>query len=401
MEPCKIDGVSLDLNIAVSNDVPAACVEDFAAKKRLRIVTGAPGLGEQGGGFCLERERSGRLAHICTVDGPLRVEPEDLDEALLAMLLAPRWLFQITYSADLPERDVALIQALAKQIAKTGDGAVHDPQEDAILWPRSRPKRFVKKRDESPGPSIELAFFIPAGTGGAKLMEQYLRCCRRYLPEAVPRRYGTYEPMQHRLNGPEDDAEFLQLAEEQWQVGYGGSFFWKSTTPFEETTVFFGDHRRYAYHISNSHDPGRSRIRPRTLITGSVLSTPALRSDQWADALAGFVAAVSAATKAFYACASLTDWVWRGPSWIGIPDIPTWISWYGSPYRDAVPAVGPGIEVHDDGVLVRRARRPVSTELAGEHPVQPPARLVGSYRKDPQRIASEVPDSIPEGDLEP
>ena len=73
-------------------------------------------------------------------------------DKLAAMLLAPKWLYQLNFSAETPQRHVKTVLGLAKLIAKEGDGAVYDPQEDEVLWPRSRPKRFVSDVTQSQGP---------------------------------------------------------------------------------------------------------------------------------------------------------------------------------------------------------------------------------------------------------
>jgi hypothetical protein len=392
--------MSLDLQIAVSTKVASDEITTFLHSKKLQVTNAMEPLDTVGSSYGLATMHGGEMEHLCTVYGPLHVEEEDLDDELAAMLLAPRWLYQINYSASLPERSVKRIEAVAKYIAKVGDGAVQDPQLGKIIWPRARPKRFVQKRDEPIGPMLELAFFLPACGSGSELMRAYIKCCRRFLPEALPTRYGTYEPMQHRLGEEGSDEPLLDFAEAESHVEYGGSFFWKSKRPFSDGSVFFGDRRIGSYQISYSQDPDRHRIRPMTLIIADVSAAPAQRSKQWADAICNFFVAVSRATCAFHASASISERVWRGPSWIGIPETPTWLSWYGGPYRDAVSGDGPDTVVYEEGAFVRRGEHPVELEHAGEHPVQPPPRLVGFYKTSRHRIADEIPDSFPRGDVE-
>lgn len=392
--------MSLDLQIAVSTKVPSNEITAFLQSKKLHVTNATAPLDIVGGSYSLATMRGGKMQHLCTVYGPLHVEEEDLDDDLAAMLLAPRWLYQINFSARLGETSVKRIEAFAKRLAKVGDGAVQDPQKGAIIWPRSRPKRFVQKRDEPAGPWLELAFFFPACGSGREMMAAYLRCCRRYVREALPTRFGTYEPMQHRLADEGGEGALLDLAERESVVEYGGSFIWKSERPFSDASVFFGDRRRGSYHIFYAQDPDRHRIRPRSLILTSVSVVPALRSRQWADAICSFFIAVCRATDAFHASASISETVWDGPSWIGIPETPTWLSWYGGPYRDSVSGTGPDTTLYEKGAFVRRGEHPVESEQAGEHPVQPPPRLVGFYNTSRHRIADEIPESLPRGDVD-
>ena len=130
--------VSLTLEVAVRGKCSADRIEAFLTKKGCQVAGGAS-LDAPGGSFEIARKTAKGPAHLCIVDGPLRVETEDLADKLAAMLLAPKWLYQLNFSVETPQRHFNTVLGLAKLIAKEGDGAVYDPQEDEVLWPRSRP----------------------------------------------------------------------------------------------------------------------------------------------------------------------------------------------------------------------------------------------------------------------
>lgn len=394
--------MGLTLEVAVRNRCSASEIESFLAKKGCRVAEDAA-LDTAGASFEVWRKTANGAVHLCIVDGPLRVETEDLADELAAMLMAPKWLYQVNFPADTPQRSISTLLGLAKLIAKQGDGAVYDPQEDAVLWPRSRPKRFVRRRDAETGPMLFLDIFSPARANGASLMRSYLDVCRRLLPEALPNRYGDYEPMQHRLNGVDDEHALLDFAQESSQIEYGGSFFWSASRPFEHCSVSFGDRRRGVTPSHYDDVRGRERMRPMTVL-GAWVRLDCGNEGALADALEAFLVEVARAMGAFYACASLGVFPYHGPMWIGIPEVPTWLSWYGNEYsewlRVRVGKPRPGSTEYPEGVMVRRAALPSDLEATLRHPLRPPERLVGAYASTPKRIAAEIPESIPEGDIE-
>ena len=392
--------VSLSLEVAVRRKCSADRIEAFLNRKGCEVAGGAP-VDASGGSFEIARKTAKGPAHLCIVDGPLRVETENLADKLAAMLLAPKWLYQLNLSAGTPLRHSNTALGLAKLIAKEGDGAVYDPQKDEVLWPRSRPKRFVKRRDAETGPTLFLDAFIPARANGSFLMRSYLETCRRFLPEALPKRYGDYEPMQHRLRGAGDEKALLDFAQKLSEIEYGGSFFWSASRPFEHSSVSFGDRRRGVTRGDLYDVPGRERMRPMTVLGAWVLLGCG-NDDAFADALETFLVEVARATGAFYACASLGTFSYHGPMWIGIPETTTWLSWYGNEYAVGLgkDRLRPGVTVYPEGLMVRRAATPGDSEETLRHPVRTPDQLIGVYLSEPKRIAAEIPKSIPEGDIE-
>ncbi len=129
---------------------------------------------------------------------PDRVLPEDVPESVSAAVPGIAWLTGLSLSpvgAGVPSR--TLHDRVALAIAKSAHGVVLDPQEDTVRTPRG------VKRWANPGPSeaaslVNLSWWFGAGpfADGACFAE-LVDVLATELPEALPRRYGLYEPPQH------------------------------------------------------------------------------------------------------------------------------------------------------------------------------------------------------------
>jgi hypothetical protein len=290
-----------------------------------------------------------------TVDGPFAAEPDDLAESLAAAVLAPRWL--TTVSAG--NADAA--RKVARRLAKLNEGAAYDPQEEAVFYPRGRPKRVPAGKPEKTS-IVRLEWYVPAERWAAAPGELVATLARR-CPEALPTRYGYIEPLQQRYDPEQPDA-FSGLARDD-------STFWFSSRPS------FGGHA----------------IPPHRL--GIDLDWRVLDADpRWREAVAGLFAAAAAALGAFYAeCWVEPGWnvsrnnrlsiaagrktrasALRRDGWQGLPAEPAWLTWFGGEYREPVAAaldgvgalrqglvrksVTPAVTPHDGGLCVRLGEQP-------------------------------------------
>ena len=96
-----------------------------------------------------------------TVDGPVAAEPDDLAEALAAAVLAPRWLTTLSIPYDASQRRRDALRSLARRLAQEHEGAAYDPQEDAVFFPRGRPKRVPAGKAEKTS-IVGLAWYVDA-----------------------------------------------------------------------------------------------------------------------------------------------------------------------------------------------------------------------------------------------
>lgn len=392
--------MSVTLLVAVSRLVSARGIEGALKKKGFEVANASAELDAMSASYELIARRGLAEVPVARVDGPLRVEVDALGEKLAAMLLAPRYVYEISFAAELSELHESGLVAFGTSLAKEGDGALFDPQEDAVLWPASRPKRFVTPRATERGPSLRISLFLPCDRDAGQWMTQYLQSCQRVLPEALPRRFGLLEPLQEKLRGAEDEQKLIELAKQQGALACAGMMLWKCAAPFTHGNVFFADRRRGSMHTSYREDASRDRLRPMTSISLGLSAAVALHSEQWADAVSDLTLHLCRTIQPFYACVTLAASPTSGPDWIGVPETAAWISWYGEPYRDAVAATDKDVQAFANGLFVRRSQLPISAEEAARHPTQPARRYTALYGNvsEPHRIADEVPAGIPRGD---
>ena len=129
---------------------------------------------------------------------------------------------------------------LGRRLAKLNEGAAYDPQEDAVFYPRGRPKRVPAAKPEKTS-IVRLEWYVPAERWAAAPGELIATLARR-CPEALPTRYGDIEPLQQRYDPEQPDA-FVELIEHRdvWT-------FWFSSRPS------FGGHA----HRPRRRHPGTS-----------------------------------------------------------------------------------------------------------------------------------------------
>lgn len=278
-----------------------------------------------------------------TIDGPFEVEIDDLEEKVIASVLDPQWLTQISVPAAASKLDLKIAKQLAKHIAETCSGAVYDPQLDKVVWPRWSHRRFVAPAQQERIRLVGLDWYLPAAQSSPDTAKLLLQTLRKICPEALPSRFGTFEPLQHRID-PEGES-FVNVWEEVSSVEYGDMFFWKTKRPFFDGYVSFPDKRepriigeKRAIHLALSID-GRA-----------LDAEPA-----WCETVVKLFVELARKLRAFYGLgyvqrniiAGRTIWfdgkgegspTLPGRGWLGLPPAPVWLAWFGAGYRNAVEA---------------------------------------------------------------
>lgn len=141
-----------------------------------------------------------------------RAEPEDVPPEAAEALPGLAVLVALSLEpVGAPRSAHAALHAAARAVAAELAGLVEDPQEGTVTLPRGV-KRYVPPARAERLDVLELSWYHLTSPlredGGAMRLLQTLRAS---LPEAVPRRYGLYEPPQHRTDetGLEHLATFL------------------------------------------------------------------------------------------------------------------------------------------------------------------------------------------------
>lgn len=132
------------------------------------------------------------------VNPPLSVLPEDVPED--AGKLVPGIGYKTDLSlepTDAPDRAYRLLSRVSKRLGKTAHGVVIDPQTDTISSPTGV-KRYRPQPREEKFSIVELSWWFtksPLLTSAG--LHEFIGLLERMLPEALPKRYGLYEPPQH------------------------------------------------------------------------------------------------------------------------------------------------------------------------------------------------------------
>lgn len=173
-------------------------------------------------------------------------------------------------------------------------------------------------------------------------VEQLVPLLVRRCPEALPTRYGRWEPPPNRVDRA-DPAAFVKF------VANSGDGFWYASRPS------FG---------GSSTAPAREQVRqgedPRFRVGNIEVSFDGkliAADERWREAVVDLFVRGAEVFRAFFAAAQVEPgWVVSrsnrpyaqadsvqegegfllGRTWHGLPPVPVWLSWYSDPYRELV-----------------------------------------------------------------
>jgi hypothetical protein len=397
--------LSYDLHIIARRQPKASDLAEF--------VGGREGLASQGqfkaAGYVLLTGGEGTNAEL---DGPSRIESDDVPDAANGCIGPSGWLIQISVK---PSTEAAWPMDLAVHLARVAGGVVYDPQEDAVAWPKGFQPRDPESGDER-GTEVELDWFTARAPIDPEFPRAFLRLLRTHLPEALPTRYGSYEPFPERFQGPTADDDFLRLWLEE-AASWPPMLFWSTARPGLGGSAF-------AAAAEERPGPGWPISRLNIRIDGRALS----RDPDLAERLVTLFTAVASELRCVYAAGAVhrdllikrgrVDADHRtevGPiplanRWIGLPAAPCWLAWFGPPYADLLRTSLSGhITGETDGALfVRMGNEPMNPDQLADvfpplpvhlicHRINKPATWESGIRYTlasgpPSQPAEQIPD---------
>lgn len=133
------------------------------------------------------------------LSGPFEADPEDIPQEVHQDVPGARFLTELSIEPiSAPSSALALGRKIARAVATAARGVVEDPQEDTITKGR-RVRRLEALGADNQARLISLSWWFTKGS----LIDEHnvgelCECLERWLPEALPWRYGLYEPPQHR-----------------------------------------------------------------------------------------------------------------------------------------------------------------------------------------------------------
>lgn len=164
--------------------------------------------------------RGARARYSFTLDLPVAIEAEDVPEEVTAALLGPSYLYEVLVEGSSSVETPHAVR-FARRLAQASAGVVLD-QQTGRIWARGK-LRAAPLVQRGMIDVVELRWYVhPEGTG-ARAAETWLELARRHLPEALPRRFGSYEPLPMTLKVDGPDAFVEAAAVETMALGYNAS----------------------------------------------------------------------------------------------------------------------------------------------------------------------------------
>jgi hypothetical protein len=274
------------------------------------------------------------------------------------------WTYQLTVEGSAGPA-IELARRFARELAQRSGGVVYDPQEDAVVWPRGATRKFKPE----PARKIDLVqfeWFVRREDVASDLPALVFDLVRGYVPEALPRRFGGFEPLQGRLE--EAGREGFVSA---WHAE-AMSLFWKGRRPCLGGSMSgLGDDLIGAQH-AGPHPVGSIRVS---------FDSRAFRDERWREDAVELFAVLAERLPVFFAYADLDrnvgysrGNVWyeadtvTNPGlvvrnvWMGLPNFRVWLAWFGAFYRSLLEDSLPGdlSRARHGGFLVRTSKMPAS-----------------------------------------
>lgn len=155
----------------------------------------------------------GRTWQIVVTD-PVTVEGEDVPVEVDEALPGIGFLTELNLEPiGAPSQAHTALRRIAKRIAAEAHGVIEDPQQDTLQF-GAAVKRFTPLgQDEDAALCVLSWWFIEGAMTEPTGVRGLCKILERRLPEALPWRYGLYEPPQHRWDREGKD-HFYQFFQE-------------------------------------------------------------------------------------------------------------------------------------------------------------------------------------------
>jgi len=304
--------------------------------------------------------RGARNRYSFTIDGPEQVDAEHLPAEVARRVLGSQWLYSVMVEGT-TESEIPHAVRFAKRLARERGGVVLDSQANQVWsWARSRLVRMPQR--ESRVNAVDVDWFCLRKDVDEKALRLFLATAEQVLPEALPRRFGEYEPLQSKYADSGLEGFVASWSEASSPVHFSGSGFCVGGSL-----------------DGGAKGPTESRF---WSISLTLLAEP-LHGARWRDALRRVMVTLADGFPAFYASASVTrghlwserslaadiDTEWTisplrdGVGWMGLPPVPSWWTWLGRPYQDHADSLP-----HDrttptlEGVLFESSTEPATAD---------------------------------------
>jgi hypothetical protein len=196
----------------MSYDLTVYAADGLREEQLGAIVQSIPGLAV---GDCRDHQvtvlRGKREIHAFTVFGPHALEARDVPDDVVPHVLDPTTSWQVV-AAGRDSAEVRPARRFAKALAHAAGGVAVDEQTDDILGPKQ-----IRKTTRPGAESVrilDLRWYSPASAPYAP--NAWMETAKKFLPEALPRRFGNVYPLQHRLDRDGDDRFISSYCDVAW-----------------------------------------------------------------------------------------------------------------------------------------------------------------------------------------
>lgn len=297
------------------------------------------------------------------VDGPYGVEGEDIPLNYLALLGKKRVLFKIHLEGYPTSSDHATLDTWLRQTVSETNAVLVDLQTEQFETPTR--SGHLAPQTEPSNHTGWMSFYFEDGEGFYESgFEKMLQEIAAIMPEALPARYGYYEPLQDRVeNG--DVSELVASFKNETDV------FMKSRTPFGHIFMNIPCKRTFErYHP-------RHFIR-RNFLLGQIcfeVQPKLFANPEKLARLKVLFERLSVTLDVVYAEIVQTDG-WSGWFWYGLPDNQAHTICVGDAYQGVWP------NVLETGYRTGKHHHIVTTDRFGNMPPRPPNDLVAPDQTD-------------------
>jgi len=223
------------------------------------------------------------------VVGPVHcVEPEDVPEAVRTLLPGIGYMVELNLEpAAAPQSAHALLKRVAKSLATVRHGVILDLQTETVTTPTGV-RRYVTPPRGVSLTALDLSWFsVDARCASKDGLDEIVECFERTVHEALPVRYGQYEPPSFRYSetGRQHLIDFL--VEEFLKPGSLGFAVWYPKRP--------------VLHVGLSIGVGKSPAGWRCHRLTLTLDAAVLEQGGWPNALQQLWRRMARTVHAFYA----------------------------------------------------------------------------------------------------
>lgn len=373
--------MSYDIEIYAANQLSAAELQSLIAEAGLAVD------GDETAATSLVVVRGAKRVYTFTLELPVRIEPEDVPEEITASALAPSQLYQLMVEGS-SARAVPHAIAFARRLATAAAGVVLD-QQTGMVWSRGK-LREPPRVEAGEVSTVEIHWYSRADDDAA-VAAAWVELARRHLPEALPRRYGTFEPLQHKLEVGVGDAfaDFVGTAD--------GTVFFLGSKPVTNGSIgvnpaYFGPTRSHSL----------------------TLFAEPLHDRRWRDAVMRLFLDFAERIDAVFAVAEVVRRVaWSGRSlgysgttersaylaplgqWLGLPPYPVWWAWFGPAYAPIGRYLPPNsLAMRGNSLFHRRADLPTDRDGLLPESWLPAELLAVEDRHEPYVVAPLKPAKV-------